>query len=106
MKRPDGSRARDERRIDPRAKIRKVGRILTADPRKVYSCIILDLSTTGALVLVHDKVPETFDLFYVAERTLRRAVVVRRQKDTLGVRFESEPEVLGPGDERLADLRS
>lgn len=106
MKRPDGQKARGELRGDARAKIRKVGRIMTADPRKVYSCIILDLSKTGALVLVHDKVPDAFDLFYVAERTLRKAVVVRRQKDTLGVRFEGNAEVLDPGDARLAELRN
>lgn len=106
MKRPDGSKTRGERRSNDRDKIRKVGRIMTDDPRKVYSCIILDLSPSGALLLVHDKVPDQFELFHAAKRTLRSAVVVRRQRDTLGVRFEGESTVLPPGDGRLSDLRA
>jgi hypothetical protein len=105
MKRPDSAKTRGERRVDTRKKVRKVGRIIVDEPRKIYSCIILDLSTTGALVLIHDKVPDQFGLFYAATRTLREVVVVRRLQDTLGVRFEGEPVVLLPDDPRLDDLR-
>lgn len=104
MKRLESAKSRGERRVDTRNKVRKVGRIIVADPRKVYSCIIMDLSTTGALVLVHDKVPDQFGLYHVATRTLRDVVVVRRQQDTLGVRFEGEPVVLLPGDARLSEM--
>ena len=105
MKRPESAKSRGERRVDTRNKVRKFGRIIVADPRKVYSCIILDLSTTGALVLVHDKVPDQFGLFHVATKTLREVVVVRRLQDSLGVRFEGEPVILKPGDARLNELR-
>lgn len=105
MKRPDSAKSRSERRIDTRNKVRKVGRVIVSEPRKAYPCIILDLSATGALVLIHDKVPDRFSLFYAATRTLREVVVVRRQQDTLGVRFEGDPVILKPGDAFLNELR-
>lgn len=106
MKRPESAKSRGERRVDTRNKVRKVGRIVVDAPRKIYSCIILDLSETGALLLVHDKVPARFSLFYARTRTLREAVVVRRQNDTLGVQFEGEAVVLKAGDTRLDGLRA
>lgn len=105
MKRPD-QRVRTERRGGGRNKLRKVGRILPSDNGKVRACIILDLSETGALLLVHDKVPDTFSLYHSAEKTLREATVVRRQQDTLGVRFCGEAITLQFGDPRLELLRS
>ncbi len=105
MKRPDAGSRKVERRGGDRAKVRKVGRIMFDDPAKVVSCILMDLSDTGALLLVHDKVPDAFDLFYSAQRKLWRAVVVRRLQDTLGVRFEGEAEVLKSDDKRLRRLR-
>lgn len=106
MKRPDAGSKKSERRDGSRAKVRKVGRIVIDEPRKIFSCIILDLSDTGALLLVHDKVPDQFELFYSSKRTLWPAVVVRRQQDTLGVRFEGEGEVLPADDDRLPELRA
>ncbi len=46
-----------------RSKIRKVGRIVCNDPRKIYSCIVRDISDSGARLLGHDKVPDTFALY-------------------------------------------
>lgn len=77
---------------------------MCSDTRKVVSCIILDLSDTGARLLVHEKVPDQIELFYKAERILRPALVIRRQNDTLGIRFEGEGQVLDGDDERLNDL--
>lgn len=96
--------SRSERRTDPRNKVRKVGRIVVDAPPRIVACIILDMSSTGALLLVHDKVPETFQLFYAATKTLRDVTVVRRQRETLGVRFDGEPVVLKGSDPRLTEL--
>lgn len=106
MRRFDSNGSRDDRRVDARNKVRKVGRVVVEETGKIYSCIILDISSTGALLLVHDKVPDRFGLFYSAKRTLCDVAVVRRHNDTLGVRFESEPVVLQSGDKRLAFLRA
>lgn len=95
-----------ERRSNERARVRKVGRIVSDNPRQIAPCIILDLSNTGALLLVHDQVPDAFELFYSAKRVLRDAVVVRRHKDMIGVRFESEPVVLEASDTLLQELRA
>lgn len=100
------SRKREERRTNSRAKVRKVGRIVTDNPRRIASCIILDLSDTGALLLVHDQVPDTFKLFYSAKRMIRDAVVVRRQQDTIGVRFDSAAVILDTDDAQLQELRA
>jgi hypothetical protein len=101
MKSGQARTKRPERRTNTRAKIRKVGRIVDGAD-KVSPCIILDLSDTGALLLVHTKIPDKFQLYYSAKRTLRDAVVVRRQQDTIGVHFASPPVVIAPGDARIA----
>lgn len=95
-------KSKPERRADSRAKIRKVGRVLVEGASKAYVCIILDVSDTGALLLVHDKVPDNFSLYYAAQKTLRPVTVVRRQQETLGVRFDGEATRLSPTDARLA----
>lgn len=91
MKTSGAKDLRSDRRTNTRDKIRKVGRIVIGEPQKVVSCIILDLSGSGALLLVHDKVPETFALYHKSERTLRDVRVTRRQNDTIGVQFVGDP---------------
>lgn len=105
MKRPD-SKSKTERRGGDRIKVRKVGRIVPDGAAKAYSCIILDLSETGALLLVHDKVPDRFALYYSAKKLMREAHVVRRQQDTLAVRFEGDAIALQSDDKRLALVRN
>lgn len=89
MKRPDASSKRSERRTTDRVKVRKVGRIVGD---KVWSCIILDLSESGALLLAHDKVPDEFKLYYAAKKLMWSAEVVRRQRDTIAIRFTGASE--------------
>jgi hypothetical protein len=55
---------------------------------------------------VHHKVPDQFELFQAATRTLRPATVVRRRSETIGVRFDGEGEVLRADDLRLFDLKA
>lgn len=99
-------KSKPERRTNSRAKVRKVGRILVDGASKAYVCIILDVSDTGALLLVHDKVPDRFALYYAAQKTVRPVTVVRRQQDTLGVRFDGEATRLAPGDGRLTMINA
>jgi hypothetical protein len=101
-----GHKSTPERRSDARNKIRKVGRIFVDGAGKAVPCIILDLSDTGALLLVHDKVPDQFSLYYSAKKVLRDVTVVRRLPDAIGVRFDSDEITLQPGDPRLEQIRA
>lgn len=85
-----------------RVRINKVGRILGVDCKYLKACIILDLSETGALLLVHGKPPpDDIRLFQRSNRTLRKATVVRRGPMAIAVHFTSTAEHLTADDFRL-----
>lgn len=67
-----------------RIKLRKPGRIHVGDSE--FMCIILDASTTGALLLVHDvRVPESFRLTRPSTGDAWTVRVVRRHPQSVAV---------------------
>lgn len=85
-----------------RVRIRKVGRVIGTQSEYCEPCVIMDLSETGALLLVDGKPPP--DSVYLLQRqscVLRQAAVVRRGPKAVGVQFTGAVEQLTADDARL-----
>lgn len=78
------------RRQDRRRNVR-IASILTSDGRSPISCVVLDLSASGARLHIHnqDEVPDTFRLLLVATDEQHGCTVVWRAGEEMGVRFTS-----------------
>jgi PilZ domain len=79
-----------EKRQAPRRGVKEVAKIVLEAQGKVESCVVLDISDTGARLLVNSVsgLPKSFLLFRKADKFLREATVVRRELKSVGVRFE------------------
>jgi len=79
-----------EKRQSPRRNVKEVGKIILEAQGKVESCVMLDLSATGARLLVNSvaSLPKSFLLYRKADHSLREAVVMRRELKSVGVKFE------------------
>jgi hypothetical protein len=78
----------EERRRVPRHRTLKAGRIVI-DPRtSELDCIVRNLSTGGALLLVSSlAVPDRFELLFASNRARHECRVVWRAMDRVGVEF-------------------
>lgn len=78
------------RRQDRRRNVREAS-ILTGDGRSPISCVVLDLSASGARLHVHDQteVPAAFHLLLIATGEQHACDVVWRTGEEMGVKFTS-----------------
>jgi hypothetical protein len=78
-----------ERRIVPRHKVMKAGKIVVGKRASVIDCTVRNLSSTGAAIELSDaaSVPPKFALCF--DNAIRHCTVVWRQADRLGVKFRS-----------------
>jgi hypothetical protein len=79
-----------EKRQAPRRGVKEVAKIVFEAQGKVESCVVLDISDTGARLLVNSVagLPKTFLLFRKTDKSLREVTVIRRELKSVGVRFE------------------
>jgi PilZ domain-containing protein len=80
---------REERRRLARKGMRMSGKIVHKYSRRAVSCVILNLSATGAKLLTADILdcPDEFELRMTGQRS-RECKVVWRNQDALGVKFK------------------
>lgn len=92
-----------EKRQSQRRSVKEVGKIILEARRSAESCVVLDVSDSGARLLVNTvaKLPASFLLFRKSPLSLREAVVVRRELKCVGVTL-SEP--LDPASARIKAL--
>ena len=81
------------KRVAPRQRVLKQGKILLPNNMTVIDCTVRDLSETGAKLLCPDPgaIPNEFRLVTTADRTMRDVKVAWRRPDMVGVHFTSEP---------------
>lgn len=94
-------------RAAPRRQVRELARIVFEDGRPTIKCVIVDVSETGARLMVSGatKLPATFLLFRRSDLTLREVVVVRRELGALGVRFGPALDLESPRVKAMSQLR-
>src|SRR5262245_13218998 len=78
-----------ERRRRPRTRTAKSARILLNHHHSVIDCTVRDLSPTGACLNVTSAVgiPEQFDVFFMADRSIRACRLVWHKEKQVGVEF-------------------
>lgn len=85
-----------------RVRVNKVGRVIGSDSNYIEACVILDVSDSGALLLVDGKPPpDRCQILQRSSRVLRPAEVVRRGPAAVAVRFTAAGETLSVDDVRL-----
>jgi hypothetical protein len=79
-----------EKRVAPRRRSLKGGRIIVHSLGSTFDCVIRNVSETGASLQLESQVgiPETFDLMFTEDKTLRKCRIVWRSANTIGVAFE------------------
>ena len=79
----------EERRRAQRQKTLKAGRILIDPNTSALDCIVRNLSSSGALLVVSSlAVPDRFELLFAANRARHQCRVVWRAMDRVGVEFK------------------
>jgi hypothetical protein len=80
-----------ENRRTTRRRVREWGKIVFNEGRSVLNCTVVDISATGARLIVGtDDLPRTFFLYRKFDASLREARIVRWAFQTVGVRL-AEP---------------
>lgn len=84
----------EDRRVSPRRRTLKAGRIVFGQLSRVFDCTIRNASETGALLLVPNStgIPDEFLLYVDSEQTRQPAEVIWRQDDRVGIRFTGPAE--------------
>ena len=85
----------NENRRSNRRRVKEFAKLIFHDGRPAQNCIILDISGTGAGLLVENinKLPETFLLFRKSDSSLHEAIVARRTLKIVGVRLQPPPDL-------------
>ena len=85
-----------ERRRQPRLRTLKAARILLNHHHSVLDCTVRNLSPRGACLTVASTVgiPESFDVIFDADHSVRACRVVWHKERQLGVEFASEASAL------------
>ena len=80
---------REERRRSVRKGLRMSGKMVHKYSRRAVSCVILNLSATGAKLRTADILdcPDEFELRMTGQRS-RECKIVWRSQDALGVKFK------------------
>lgn len=99
-----------DKRRHQRRQLTYQAEIITLDEANVLRCVVLDVSDTGARLLVDpaDMVPQDFILALTSNRqVLRVCRTVRRSEDEIGVRFKNvaASDVIRPARRILATSR-
>ena len=97
-----------EKRAKPRRRVAKAAKMTWGDFIFVRDCALRDVSPTGARLTVKavHEVPDEFHLIFTADRTMRRALVVWRRGEEIGVEFEGEiRQLMQDPDPRLRQFR-
>ncbi len=86
--------SRPERRRWPRKRVLKRGKILYFDRPSVIDCTIRDVSEGGARLVCSQAglLPKEFYLVFVIEKEMRKARIVWRTAEELGVEFTAPQE--------------
>jgi len=84
-----------ERRNAPRINVRIAGAARSCGISEPFSCIVRDISETGARLQVEcvNRFPDVFRLYLEHEDFSAECVVVWRSKTEVGVKFESSPQI-------------
>lgn len=89
-----------DKRRSQRRPLRYPARIVSVDGRETITCVLTDVSQTGARVRIEDDgaLPDDFILRLAEGNSPRRVCrLVWRAKSQAGVRFEKEEGEAGPG---------
>ena len=86
-----------ERRRQPRQRTLKSARILLNQHHSVLDCTVRNLSQFGACLSVPSTVgiPESFDVVFDADHSVRACRMIWHKEDRLGVEFASAAHPLG-----------
>jgi hypothetical protein len=89
---------RFDKRIAPRHRVLKDGKIVMLNNWSVVDCTIRDQSENGARLRCRDPaaVPNVFRLLIPHDHTIRDAEVVWRRDDQVGVRFTGPAKIPPP----------
>ncbi len=96
-----------EKRRSHRQSLKYPAKIDVGDGKPPRSCVMTDVSATGARVIVDapDQIPDRFSLLLAAEHgTQRRCKVVWREANELGLEFMKFP-VVKPGSRPRAAFK-
>jgi hypothetical protein len=103
----DASSADDaERRIAPRTKTLKRGKVYFNNMSSTFDCVVRNISSTGALLTLDESahLPKEFDIRIGEERALRAARLVYRRGVLAGVHFSGSGGVDDPLPASAADV--
>jgi hypothetical protein len=105
--RPERVTAMSERRVQPRRRVLKAGKILFANNSCTLDCTIRNISEQGAMLQIGHSVtvPDQFELYEPGRLTLHVARVVRRTGDTVGVVLSQTRSIAESTDPRLRRLK-
>jgi two-component system cell cycle response regulator len=98
----------DDRRTDHRRRVVKAAKIAFGDFVFVRDATLRDVAPNGARIRVAgiDQLPDEFYVVLVAEKTMRKAHVVWRSDDEVGVVFAGEArDLVTDPDPRLRQFR-
>jgi hypothetical protein len=86
-----------ERRASPRARVLKHGKLIFANRKSVFDCVVRDISEGGArIACAHAGIlPTELQLMLCSSRDVRDVRVVWRRPDQVGVQFLSPPRKAG-----------
>jgi hypothetical protein len=81
--------AHQEHRSTPRHRTFKAAHIAFKERGAAISCVVRDLSDTGACLKVESPIgiPETFDLVFESDQSIRTCRVVWRKANQIGIEF-------------------
>ncbi len=87
--------SQQEQRRAPRINLDISGAIETSDRYAAFSCVVRDISETGARLAVQsgNHVPDAFRLHLEHEGFSAESIVVWRSETEVGVIFETAPEI-------------
>lgn len=78
-----------DKRISPRHRVLKDGKIVMMNNWSVVDCCVRDISETGARLRCNNPgaLPNTFRLLLTQDNSIRDAQVVWRREDQMGIAF-------------------
>jgi hypothetical protein len=102
----ESSEGNAERRRAPRRKVLRSVQIVTLDKRSTIDCILLSISSSGALINAHSArdIPESFYLRAPGQSSYVLCRVVRRTLTNIAMIFEAESKQLSESLQLPADL--
>lgn len=82
----------EDKRVAPRSRILKGGKIVALNFGSVVDCSVRDMSATGARIRCNNQndVPDEFLLLIQSDNWIRPAKAVWRRNDLVGVEFTGE----------------